>query len=287
MKVFNEPLSNHTTLRIGGLADCLTVPESEEDFIKEIIYAQKQNLPIIVIGKGSNILFREEGFKGIVLKNTLACTHISCTTSKYLFIKRHCVMVGSSVSLQKFVTYCVNNNIECLEYLYPIPGTIGGAIYMNAGLGRRKDMCISDKLLSVKIFDGEKIQYLGKEECVFEYRSSIFHKRKWYILEACFKLGAEKKEKGQKRIEQRLGWLLPVQEREKPNAGSIFKEGYHDTQNIRGHRIGNAQFSNKTTNWIINLGHATADDVLKLIEFAKREHINNGLPEPILEIEIY
>lgn len=280
MRLHNELMSKHTTFKIGGPAEVLSIPKDEESLLAEIKYCQENEIPFHILGRGSNILVRDIGIKGFVIKNTCACTQLS--------INENIVEAGSSVSLQKFVRFCVDNDLEGMEYLYSIPGTIGGAIYTNAGRGKKYNLSISDKLVSVKIFDGERVMVLNKENCEFGHRSSIFQKKKnWMVLSSKFELLEQAKDVGNRKIKERLDFAKRYQDLEYPSAGSIFKNWSGPVLSLmKNVQIGKTRFSHKTINWINNLGGAKAEDVIKLINRAKLMHML-VLKKPVLEIEIW
>jgi len=276
-RIYEEPLKNHTTFKIGGPAEVLSIPETENELINEITRCQNERMEYRILGNGSNILVDDEGVKGVVIKNTKTCTNLECDGNL--------VKVGSSVSLQKFVRFCVNNNLEGMEYLFSIPGTIGGAIYMNSGRGKKHNLSISDNLTSVKIFDGEKIRNLNKEACQFNYRSSTFHENDdWIILEAEFELGEQPKKIGEKKIKNRMEKVKEWPIYEYPCAGSIFKrKSLLGDYLLNGVVIGDAKIKG---NWILNLGDASFDDVMRLIKLSKiLSYLTITKPE--LEIEIW
>jgi len=275
----NEPLKKHTTFKIGGPVEILSIPQSEGELIDEIKRCNKNDITYRILGRGSNVLTDDRGIKGVVIKNTESCLELE---------KRNdFVEVGSSISLQKFVKYCVDNDLEGMEYLYSIPATIGGAIYMNAGRGKRYNKSISNNLVAVKIYDEkeDKVKWLKKEECKFQYRSSIFHKHKdWIILKGKFELDYQPKKIGEKKIKERMKIVKKSQDRQYPNAGSIFKrKSVIGSKLINGLRIGNAKLKD---NWILNLGNASFEDVMWLIKISKVVgYITFKKPE--LEIDIW
>jgi len=278
MRLFNENLSNYTTLKIGGPAEVLTVPSSEDELLNEIRDCISNGYKYRILGNGSNLLISDKGIKGVVICNTNACLSLE-------MVDNNKVYAGSSVLLQKFVRFCVDNNLEGMEYLYSIPGTLGGAIYMNAGRGRKSGLSISDKIESVRIFDGNEIKMLAKEDCNFQYRSSIFlEKHNWMVLGATFKLGDQPKDIGQKKIKERMEFVKKTQLRNYPNAGSIFKKrSKYVNRLIKRITRGNAQLNN---NWISNLGNAKYRDVIWLIRIVSfLSYITFTKPE--LEIEIW
>lgn len=276
-RLINEPLSKHTTFRIGGPAAELVIPDNEDELIQEIKRCQQNEVKYRMLGKGSNLLITDKGIQDVIVKNTYACTCIEKN-------KNH-VYAGSSISLQEFVNFCVRNDLEGMEYLYSIPGTIGGAIFMNAGRGRKKHQAISDKVDWVRYFNGQEVKILKKDECQFDFRKSIFHtKRNWVILGASFNLESQQKEIGERKIRERIDLVTKTQNRVYPNAGTIFKNtSYLSSFIMRGLKIGRAKMEK---NWIINLGEATFNDVNNLIKVSICLNYLS-LNKPELEIEIW
>ncbi len=278
---YNEPLSRHTTFKIGGIAECLCIPSSKDELIEKVMFCKKKKIPYYVIGRGSNLLICDEGLKGIVIKNTEACRTIS-VDDNYL------VKVGSSIELQKLIAFGIENNLSGIEYLHSVPGNVGGAIWMNAGRGRAHKLSISDHVVSVEIFDGKEIRIINNKDCCFDYRSSIFHKkREWIILSAVLQLHYQDKEISRQKIKERIELVRKTQDLGYPNAGTIFKQKFKPLPEIIGHRIGNAMFSEKTPGWIINLGDATFSDVYRLINYSIECHRRRHLSIPKLEIVLF
>lgn len=274
---YDEPLSNHTTFKIGGSAEVLSVPENQEELINEIKRCQNEGIDYRILGNGSNVLVKDQGINGVVIKNTKGCNNLNRNGNA--------VKVGSSVFLKKFVKFCVDNDLEGMEYLYSIPATVGGAIYMNAGRGKKHSLSISDNLVSVKIFDGNKIRYLDKEECKFSHRNSIFHENDdWIILEAKFKLKKQLKEVGEKKIKERMKKVKEWPIYNYPSAGTIFKQKSNlASKLLNGLKIGDAKFEGS---WIYNFGNASSRDVILLINIIKiLSYMTFKKPE--LEIEIW
>jgi len=189
------------------------------------------------------------------------------------------------VMLPRFVHFCVDNDLEGMEYLSSIPGTVGGALYMNAGRGRNSNMAISDKLEWVTIYDGRNELRLDRSDLRFTFRKSIFHRHKeWLILEACFMLQDQDKEKGIAEIKKRMDFVLKTQNRKYPSAGSIYDEYSKLALRImRGIRIGGCKFDG---NWISNIDHGSARDVLRLLFISRILHFA-FCKRPVLEIEIW
>lgn len=279
IKKESEPLSKHTTFKIGGTAKTFLIHLDQVALIEIIKTCKKNNKEFFLLGNGSNLLIRENVREIVFIKNTNSCLELE--------IKGNNVKVGSSVSLQKFISFCIDNNLYGNEYLYSVPGTIGGAIYMNAGegIGIKNHKNISDYLNQIEIFDGQNIKTLKKEECCFEHRYSIFHEKKeWIILSAIFQLPYQNRKEGKDKIKERLD-LVKKWDTKYPNAGSIFKD-FKNFEGIKGYQIGNAKFSEINNNWIINIGNANFSEVWKLIKYASKIMSDNGLKNPRLEIEI-
>lgn len=276
-RIKNELLKKHTTFKIGGPAEILSIPNNEKELLDEVKFCIDKNIPFKILGNGSNVLVRDKGISGRVIKNLKALNFIKK--------KDHYVIVGSSVMLPRFVKFCVENDLEGMEYLYSIPGTIGGALYMNAGRGKIYNQTISDKLISVRVFDGNKIIEIYKEEINFSYRRTIFQENKgWIIVSAKFKLAHQNKKIGNKKIKDRMDLVNKIQLRNYPNAGSIFKKKSHKALKcINNLKVGGAQIRG---NWIINTGDASSSDVLWLIRISKMLHFF-FLSNAILEIEIW
>jgi UDP-N-acetylmuramate dehydrogenase len=273
----NEPLVNHTTFKIGGPVSILSIPANKNELLEEINYCIQNGIKYRILGNGSNILVVDKGLKGMVIKNTEALNYIHKKGNK--------IVIGSSVTLSKFVNYCVENNLEGLEYLSSVPGTIGGAIYMNAGRGPNVDCSISNKLKSVEIFDGQKIINLSTEDLGFSYRKSIFHKRKdWTILGATFILENQNKKVGRAKTTKRINQVSQREMWKYPSAGSIYKESNRIALRLlKGFRVGGCRFG---LNTILNVNNGSSKDVLKLLKISQLLHFF-FFKKPVLEIEIW
>ena len=281
MRIYNELMSRHTTFKIGGPVQVMEIPESEQELMGVISGCIRTNIKYYIFGGGSNILVRDQGLKGVAIKTTKACLGINQAEDNR-------IEVGASVRLQDFIDYCLCHDLESFEYLYSVPGTIGGAIYMNAGRGKSYNLQISNRLESVKCFDGSNVVYLRKEQCNFGYRTSVFQKnKKMVILSAIFSFQTQPKTIGEEKVRKRMTYVMKYQDRAYPSAGSVFRScSPHILNMLKGLRFGGAQFSKKTSNWINNAINAKASDVLVLIAIAKvlnRVVLKNAE----LEIEIW
>lgn len=272
-----EPLSRHTTIRIGGPAERLLVPQERSDLLDILRTCARTRTPFFILGRGSNTLVKDSGVKGIVIKNTASCTELD--------VEGNTVRAGSSVTLQRLVRFCIGNNLEGMEYLYSVPGNVGGAVYMNAGRGIAFNQSIADRLVSAEVFDGQKVRTLAKEECGFGYRTSVFQRQRgWVVLSATLRLPSQDRQIGEAKVRERMEYVKAHHDLAFPNAGTVFRENFVPLPEVIGYRIGNACFSTKTPGWIVNLGGATARDVHMLIRHAVRCHRRRSLPAPQLEI---
>lgn len=247
--------------------EVFSIPESEEDLISEIEFCQKNKLPFRILGGGSNVLVDDAGLQGFVIETDPALNFFKQEENR--------VEVGAGTPLQKFILFCIANNLYGNEFLFSVPGKVGGAIFMNAGTGKKESRSISDFLVSVRIFDGERIFEIPKEKCGFSYRKSIFQKnRKWTILSAVFNLPSQKKELGEERIRERARFAQKFQDTSLPCAGSVFsKSSIFATLLLKyafpGLQKGGAQYAKNSGNWIHNVKNAKSSDVLFLIRVKK------------------
>lgn len=308
----NEPMSKHTTFRVGGNAD-IFVKVKNIDELKHIIkVAKKNDVHITVIGNGSNILVKDNGIRGIVAKIEFEDVEIENeNTSEDNVI----VTAGAGVKLAVLAQILLQKGIKGFEFASGIPGTIGGAVKMNAGAygSEMKDIVISTKCLDLKRYDmiGEKnniddieieeviekadepdIIELSNEEQQFVYRDSIFSNKRYVILETKLRLQYGNKEE----IKSKMDELLSSRREKQPNmpsAGSTFKRGEDyitakliDECGLKGYTIGGAQVSDKHAGFIINNGDATAQDILDLISYVKKTVYEKTGKMIDLEIEV-
>ncbi|WP_306536990.1 UDP-N-acetylmuramate dehydrogenase [Geobacter sp.] len=278
-EIKNEPLSSCTTFRIGGPADRLVTPPDRASLLDTLATCLRNRTPCFVLGRGSNVLFSDAGFRGVVIRNTAACNELDYDGET--------VTAGSSVPLQTFIRFCHSHGLHGMEYLYSVPGNIGGAVVMNAGRGESYAKAISDHILSVDVFDGSKIRTITRDDCGFSYRTSIFQQMPaWVILGARFRLPPQDPGVGARNIEERMAVVREQHDLGFPNAGTIFKKNFVPLPEILGKRIGGAAFSVKTPGWIVNVDHAKAKDVLALMAFAQKIHRDKKLPAPIPEVVV-
>lgn len=282
-KIFtNEPMSKHTSFKIGGPAEIFVKINNVEE-LKLIIKISKQaEVPITVVGNGSNLLVSDDGIRGIVLK--IEFDKIEIEESGKL-------KVGSGVKLAFLAQKCLKEKLEGFEFASGIPGTIGGAIRMNAGAhgSEMKDIV---KKITCMTRDG-KIQVISNEEAKFEYRNSIFSQNDYIILEAEIQLTKGNPEEIRSKMDEYATYRKEKQPIEYPSAGSTFKRGNDfitakliDECGLKGYQIGGAQVSEKHAGFIINKGNATAEDVKQLMKYVEEQVYNKFGKKIEPEIEI-
>ncbi|MEW6089259.1 MAG: UDP-N-acetylmuramate dehydrogenase [bacterium] len=264
--LFNEPMSQHTSFRIGGPADMLVFPLDEDDITDILFYAKESQIQWCVLGRGTNVLVKDNGIRGIVIKTDKVLNKIASHDNL--------LKTSAGILLPKLVRLTQELGLRGLEFAVGIPGNIGGAIAMNAGV---KDKCIGDFVTSVWGIteDGERKEW-EKEELDFGYRHSLFNSIKYIITGAGFLLEKDSPQNIKDRIDEYIKKRKETQPLEYPSAGSIFKnpgDGKFAAQLIdmagcKGLQIGSAKVSEKHAGFIINTDplKAKASDVLSLIE---------------------
>ena len=261
----NEPLSKHTTFKIGGPAKYFAVPRSMDALSKLIAAARDNGVNFVVLGRGSNVLATDEGYDGLVI----------CLTQKYaaITVDGDTLYADAGASLARICKITLDNNLSGLEFAWGIPGSVGGAIYMNAGAygGEMKDV-----VDSVVYLDGEddyKIKTLSADQCDFSYRHSFFSGKAHVICGVNFKLQRGSREEIKEKMDDLLNRRVTKQPYFIPSAGSTFKrpEGSYasmlvDQCGLKGHAVGDAEVSPKHAGFVVNNGSASCADVLQLCE---------------------
>lgn len=266
--LFDDPMKNHTSFHIGGPADALVIPRDELDLKNLLSFCKKQDIPLIVIGNGTKLLVSDEGIDGIVVKMS------GCFDS--VLISRSVVKVGAGFSLGSLSRLMVDHRLSGLEFAVGIPGTVGGAVVMNAGA---HGSMMSDVVTNVTLMDfNGDISKCQKIDMSFGYRQSKFQNDPCIILTVEMRLRKNNAEMIRKRMHKYIRWRKKRQPQDMPSAGSIFKnpKGISagqliDMTGLKGLRIGNAKISEKQANFILNLGNATAQDVISLMKKAQKE----------------
>ena len=265
---FKEPLSAHTTLRIGAAADIWFEPKDYQELTKIICRCLKGRIPYLVIGKGSNILFSDQGFKGIVIclsapafaKINFEGKHISC---------------GAGLALNKLINQAKMQGLGGLEFLAGIPASVAGALVMNAG-NRLKS--IGSLVKSVTVMDKKgKVRVLKDKQLKFDYRQSNLNR--YIVLEAKLKLVKRSPKKIRENIAKFLKQKSKTQDLTSKSAGCIFKNPRHfltagemiEACGLKGARKGGAEVSKRHANYFINRNSAKSKDILYLINLAQRQ----------------
>lgn len=269
---FNEPLSKHTSFRIGGSASILFEPKDTFDLINCLRKAKQRKIPYFVIGNGTNLLIRENGFSGIVIK-------LNSLFFKQINLKGNILNVGSGVGINDLIEYLSKTKLSGYEFLAGVPGSIGGALVMNAGITiNQKRYNISQLVNKIKVLDRRgKIINLHKKAVKFGYRRSNLNK--YIILQAQFKLNKDDVINKENRIKNLLSHRISRLDYSKPNIGCIFKNpsanlsagALIDRCGLKGLRYGGAMISKKHANFILNFNQASADDVINLINIVKKK----------------
>jgi UDP-N-acetylmuramate dehydrogenase len=276
--VVNEPMAKYTWMKVGGPADFYVEPADKNDLISIIEYFRVHHYAWLMLGRGSNVLVSDEGIRGAVINIENSLSGIRMENSL--------VFAEAGVRLTKFVDFCIQNELAGVEMLAGIPGTIGGAVAMNAGAHGGE---IADHLVDVEIIHEGTVQRIQKDNESFAYRRSRFVDD--VVLGASFKLMHGDKEKLSAIRREFILKRNESQPLEYPNLGSMFKNPPNtfaakliEQAGLKGKRAGDAQVSEKHANFIVNLGNAKAVDIVKLIDLVKRTvYQNSGM---MLELEV-
>lgn len=276
-----EPLARHTSFQIGGPATLFCMPRTTEQLVKAFELCRKQNLRTYILGNGSNLLFSDNGFDGVVLCTRMMEPEIRTQGDR--------ITVGAGVSLKQVCEEAACQGLTGLEFAYGIPGSVGGAVYMNAGAygGETRDV-----LLEVEFLDEKgTVRSLPVSQLELGYRTSIFARTGWCVLRVTFQLAKGDAAQIRTKMEDLMNRRREKQPLEYPSAGSAFKrpEGAFagsliEQCGLRGFRVGDAAISEKHCGFIVNLGHASCADVLELArQVSERVQQQTGF---VLEKEI-
>lgn len=259
---FDEPMAKHTSFRIGGKADYFWDVSDIETLQKLLDFVKQHQIPYFVMGNGTNLLVSDEGYRGMIF----------CFSSKFNQLKQegNTLIVQSGATVKETVYYACNAGLTKMEGLEGIPGTIGGAVFMNAGAYGYE---FSQIIVEVKVFSYEKgIYTLPASALQFGYRHSIFRENSDIILETKLKLEYGQKDEILARAKDYHERRCASQPLEYPSAGSTFKrpQGFYTGKliqeaGLKGYQIGQAMVSNKHSGFVINVGDATANEVYHLI----------------------
>ena len=262
-----EPMSKHTTFRIGGPADFYLCPHSTKEVQQAVQICKEENLPYFILGNGSNLLVSDKGYRGVIIQLWKNFSDIS--------VKGCCITAKAGALLSKVAAEALEAGLTGMEFASGIPGTIGGSVFMNAGAygGEMKDI-----IKEVKVLDDQgEVRVLSNEEMKLGYRTSIVKEKGYTVLSAVLELKKGEPSVIRETMEDLKNRRTSKQPLDMPSAGSTFKrpEGYFAGKlimdsGLRGFSVGGAQVSEKHCGFVVNKGGATAEDVTVLIREVQR-----------------
>lgn len=264
----DEPMSSHTSFKIGGNADYFSTPKNIEELKRIIAFCKKNNLSYFILGNGSNTLVSDYGIGGIVIDISKGFSYISIDEKK--------IIAGAGTLLSKIASEACKNSLSGLEFAAGIPGSVGGAIYMNAGAygGEIKDVITNVTYLD----ESGNLEKLAADKLDFGYRKSFFSGKKFVIIEAEFDLNKSNSIKIREKMNELNKKRAEKQPINMPSAGSVFKrpEGHFaaaliEQAGLKGYSVGDAQVSDKHAGFIINKGKASAQDVIELVKYIQQK----------------
>lgn len=263
----DEPLKPHTSIRIGGPADVMVYPADERDVVETLRWAAARGVPVCALGAGTNVLVPDEGLRGIVLRSKPGLDYVHVQGTR--------MIVGAGATIARVVAQGTLHGLRGVEVLAGVPGSIGGALVMNAGT-RAGD--IGRRVVAVRVIDerGEP-RTLDREKLQYRYRGSALQGRPWFVVEGTLELEPGDADAIRAEVDRALQYRNRTQPLSVPNAGSIFKNPPGDAAGrlieaagCKGWREGGAVVSPLHANWIVNDGNATAEDVLRLMARVRR-----------------
>ncbi len=266
--LIDSPMSRQTSFKVGGNADIIAFPKNIDSLLSVLKAANESKVPFTIMGNGSNLLVKDCGIRGIVVKTT--------AMNPEIVIDNETIRCSAGTSLSKLCTAALENGLTGLEFAYGIPGTVGGAVFMNAGAygGEIKDVLTSTQHISPDFI----IENINASDLNLAYRRSFYSENPDYtIVAAEFKLKKGDKNEIKEKMDDLIGRRKDKQPLEFPSAGSTFKrpEGYYagaliEQCGLKGYRIGGAEVSEKHAGFIINRYSGTATDILDLIDYVKK-----------------
>ena len=265
--LFDAPMKQFISMKVGGPADSLLFPRSVDELRKVVRYARRKKIPFFILGKGTNLVVRDKGVRGWVINLTQGMKKIQ--------MEGEVVEAEAGLPLQRLVQFSIQKGLTGLEPFFGIPGTVGGGVAMNAGAWGVE---LKDVLLSITLMkeDGEIVEK-PHSRLRFSYRRLILPPS-WIILKGRFQLKKGKKEEILERVKSYSEIRKRKQPLDYPSAGSIFKnpkEGpagkWIEEAGLKGFRVGQAMVSERHANFIINLGKAKAEEVIRLMELVEKK----------------
>lgn len=266
--ILNEPMSRHTTFHIGGNASCFAIMQNEDELSKALKFCYENKIKVFTIGKGSNLLVDDNGVDAVVIKLAGEFEQISLNCNNELII-------GAGVNLNSACKFAQENGLSGLEFAFGIPGTVGGALYMNAGAygGEMKDIVVEAK----HIYKNGQTGSFNLHQLNLGYRTSVYAQCDAVITHVKVKLTKKDKYSISDHMNELLEKRKAKQPLEFPSAGSVFKrpDGYFagaliEQCGLKGESVGGAMVSEKHAGFIVNTGNATCSDVKRLIEICRK-----------------
>lgn len=266
----DELMSKHTSFRVGGIADFFVEINEMSKIVEVCKYVKENNIPLTCIGNGTNLLVLDKGIRGVTISIKMQNIEIN-ETDKYVFIKAE-----SGVSISKLANIAKEHGATGIEFCIGIPGTIGGAVKMNAGAydSEMKDIVLETEYIN----DEGDIVVINNLEHEFSYRHSMFDNNNFIILNTTLKLNKGNVVEIEEKMNANMKNRMEKQPLDKPSAGSIFKRGNGfitakliEECGLKGTKIGGAEISMKHAGFIVNNGNATAKDILDLMKYIKDE----------------
>jgi UDP-N-acetylmuramate dehydrogenase len=265
--LFDVPMRQFTSIKVGGPADSLLFPKGVDELRRVIRFAKRKKIPLLILGRGTNLLVRDKGIRGWVISLTQGM--------KKIHINGEVVEAEAGLSLQRLVQFSIQKGLTGLEPFFGIPGTVGGGLAMNAGAwgAELKDVLFSMSLMN----EGGEIIERPRSRLRFSYRRLALPPS-WIILKGRFQLKKGNKEKILEQVKSYSKMRKKTQPLEYPSAGSIFrnpKEGpagkWIEEAGMKGFQIGQAMVSDRHANFIVNLGKAKAEEVIRLMEWVEKK----------------
>lgn len=264
---WNEPMSRHTTFRVGGPADLMYFPASSSQLVKALNAAEERQIPVLVMGNGSNMIVRDGGIRGLVIVLGERFSQIS--------IEGEILSTQAGASMARVAAAAQAASLSGLEFISGIPGTLGGGCAMNAGAYGGQ---LSDVLVDAEVYLNGEIRTLSREELQMGYRTTLPLREGGIVLSARFRLTPDDGEAIMARMKDLNARRRDKQPLNFPSAGSTFKrpEGYFagaliEQAGLKGRTVGGAQVSEKHAGFIVNIGRATAKDITDLIALVQEE----------------
>lgn len=255
-KQSNISLKEFTSIHVGGIAKELYTPSNTAELL-EVINDKK---PKYFVGGGTNLLINDREFDTVISLRSFDTSIENLGNGQF--------KVGASVRLQRLINTINDLEYGGIEYLYSVPGLVGGAVVMNAGRGREHKKCISDYIVSVSVIRDNELIDMPRDECKFEYRNSVFRNSSMIVVSVLFEFPRMNKDESSKAKKERIELCREKQDASHPNFGTVFMQANPKIMAfVRKLRLGgkNAHFSGKTSNWIVNEGNASYEDVFNAI----------------------